>query len=105
MKNFHTPGLATSLGTVATSVSLDFPYEFNRDTVQSPNGWESYYTDLITKFNYYAKTGESFVRMNYLQDINVFKPNVFSGSSNKFIHSFNLNDACVMRDTVKYTWR
>jgi hypothetical protein len=50
MKNFYTPGLGTSLGTVATSVSLDFPYEFNRETIQSPNGWEGYFTDLIPKF-------------------------------------------------------
>jgi len=100
MKNFYTPGLALSLGTVATSVSLDFPYEFNRETVQSPYGWEGYYSDLISRFSYKAKTGESFVRMNYLQDIKVYKPNVISGNSNKFIYSYNLNDACVMRDTT-----
>lgn len=50
MKNFYTPGLATSLGTVATSVSLDFPYEFNRDPEKTTFGWESYYTDLIPRF-------------------------------------------------------
>jgi hypothetical protein len=57
--------------------------------------WQNFYADM--SFSYIYRWGESYVRMNHLSDIYVYKPKLSSGT-NKFTYSFSLHDACIMRD-------
>ena len=81
MQNFYTPGLAASLATVTASITLDIAQEFNRELDQLTT-FEGFYLDLLSTFHYKYRWGESYVRMNYLADINIYKPKVYSGTAN-----------------------